>query len=553
MSFGASAFGAFGFSEFDDESPDSEAFAGFLARVSSPGCWVLELDAFPLAAAGVRAADFGDAAFGELAFGDADAGGAGGVVTLRYSSHGYVSHADDLPARTWHDGRVMPEVRIERSVAGRRGIGGLARVFAEISLVNADGGLDALLRDYAIDGRRFRLLLGDPDAALSTFGVVCTGVVERAAVGLSAARLSLSDGAARLEVPVSGTVYAGSGGLEGGDDLRGKPKPRCYGVVRNIAPPLVDSAGLVYQVHDGAIQAVTAVYDRGIALVEVPGVPAGGEYSVDLSAGTFTLGATPAGTVTSDVEGDAPTAGYVSRTADIVQRLLALADLTSSEIEPVSFGRLNTEAGATVGIWFGTEPRTVADAIDELLAGVGAWGGFNRHGAFAVGVIAAASGAPALQLGAADIVDLEREPMPDDVDPRIWRARVGWGKNYTVQGDLAAGVDAAMRTFAAEAWRVAEASDPAVKSRHLLAREYGPVEALYDDEADADAEADRLLTLWGGALGMYRVATRPIGVLADIGAVLELTHPRHGLALGRAGRVLGQAVRGMDVELKVLA
>jgi len=33
--------------------------------------------------------------------------------------------------------------------------------------------------------------------------------------------------------------------------------------VKNITPPLVDSANLIYQVHDGAISAGSAGYDPG--------------------------------------------------------------------------------------------------------------------------------------------------------------------------------------------------------------------------------------------------------------------------------------------------
>src|SRR5690606_19221589 len=102
---------------------------------------------------------------------------------------------------------------------------------------------------------------------------------------------------------------------------------------------------------------------------------------------------------------------------------------------------------------------------------------------------------------------LEREPLPDSVDPIVWRARVGWQRNYTVQTDLAASVSDARRTFAAEPLRVATSENSAIKTRHLLAREYGPVAGLYAEEADAETEAQRLFNLWGTQRGMYRVRT----------------------------------------------
>ena len=125
----------------------------------------------------------------------------------------------------------------------------------------------------------------------------------------------------RLEVNKPPNFYLGTGGTEGGDDLKGKPKPLCFGQVFNVPAVPVDTANLIYQVHDGIINSVTAAYDRGVALNKVGGVPAAGEYSDDLANGTFTLGGSPTGTVTADVQGSADPS-YVSVTSDIVKRVV---------------------------------------------------------------------------------------------------------------------------------------------------------------------------------------------------------------------------------------
>lgn len=462
--------------------------------------------------------------------------------------------AGDPDSADWYDGRLAEGFRVERRIVGRDGIGGLARVFAEASLVNADGALDGLLSGYSIGGRRVRLLVGRETGRYADFGLVFTGVVESPVVGLDAVRLRLSDGLAKLERAVNETTYAGTGGLEGGADLKGKPKPKCWGKVFNIAPPLVDSVNLVYQVHDGPIQDVPAVRDRGIALVKVAGAPGAGEYQVDAAAGTFKLGATPAGTVTCDVEGDASLSGYISKTSDIVLRILVQqAGLSSSEIEPASFAQLNSDAPAAVGIWVGTEPRTVASVVDELLWNVGAFGGFTRLGGFSVGLVRHASGAAAGVLGEEDIVSIERVALPSAVEPIVWRTRVGYQRNYTVQQDLAAAVTPAQRTFAAQPLRVAKDEDTAVQSRHLLAREYFVDAGLFAVEADAVDETGRLAALWGAERAAFRVVTRLKALVHDLGEVVELKHRRLGLSAGRPVLVLGHAVRGSEVELLVLA
>jgi len=508
---------------------------------------------------------------GVVVFDAADAA-AGGVSTITSGVTGEVytiATAGSNPARLvaattvpgidaaapWYfDGRIAGEITVDRRIAGRDGIGGLARVFAEARLINADGALDNINRDYSLEGRAVRILMGDPEAAFSTFGPVFAGVVESVTTELDLVTLKLSDGIAKLDAPIATAAYAGSGGLEGGTDLKGKPKPVCLGAVYNISPPLVDSASLIYQVHNGAIAAVDEVRDRGIVLTYTAGVPAAGQYSVNTTLGTITLGSAPSGTITADVRGDASLSGYLSTTADILLRALVVrAGLYSSEIDPASFSTLGSDSTAVVGVWVGAnEVRTVADVADELLAGIGAFGGFSRLGAFTVGRVSIPGGTERVTLDETDIYALAKEPLPAPVQPVVWRVRVGYKKNYTVQEDLAAAVTAANRTFAAAAWRVSSTESSSIKSQKLLAKDYGPTESLYTVAADADTESSRLYALWANPRALYRVTTHVGAIPRDLGQVLRLEHSRFGLSAGLPARVIGHSIRGASVELLVL-
>ena len=544
------------------------AFDDFLAEVDAERCWLLELEGLPLAPIGdgsLATAAYAESAYSEVAWGEGDGQESSGAIgKLYYSSHGFISQPADTPASTWFDGRIAGDIYVDRRIYGRSGVGGLARVFADVSLVNADGELDELQSDYALDGRAARILLGRPTDARSAFGLVFSGVVAAATVGQAEMKLRLHDGSARLEVPLNINAYAGTGGLEGGADLAGKPKPKGWGNSLNVPAPLVNSASLIYQVHDGAISDVPKVYDRGVDLTKgadyssqtdmETNAPAAGDYRVWKAGGFVRLGSTPAGTVTADVLGDASGAGYINKTADIVERVLRdQALLDASEIDSASsFAQLNIDAAAEVGIWVGPELTSIASVVDRLLAGVGAFGGFSRLGLFTVGVIAAASGAAADTYTQEDIGNLEREPLPAPVEPVAWRTRVAWQPNYTVQNDLAASVTPARRTFAAQAERIATRSDFAVKGQHLRATEYGPTGNLYAQEADADDEALRLLNLWKVPRAMHRVPAPTRALARDLGDVVTVDFPRHGLAGGKLARVLGHELRGARVTLTVL-
>lgn len=556
MIFGGSAFSETAFGEQDHVVVDTPAVVSFLADPSAERCLLLEIDSLSLATSGAASGAFSAAAFGEMGFGDDSAGVTGGINTLTWSSHGFISQDTDTPASSWYDGRVKDNIVLERAIIGRGGVGGLSRVTAQISLSNPDGALDTLAADYAIDGRACRILMGREDEARAVFGTLFAGVVQSVSTsaldGKSASvlTLSLSDGLARLAVPVQSTRYAGSGGTEGGADLKGKPKPRAFGKVFNVTPPLVDSTNLIYQVNSAQINDVTAVRDRGVALTKVAGAPAAGEYQVTVGSGTFKLGATPAGTITCDVEGDASAEGYITTTSEIVRRLLGEV-LTSSDIDAASFANLKASAPAPVGVWIGAEERGLDSVVDELLAGVGAFGGFSRAGYFTVGLVAAADGPATASFSEQEIKGIERRPLAN-IDPLVWSVRVGYQKNYTVQSDIAAGALAAARTFAAQPYRVSSRLDAAIKSRRLLAREYA-VDALYRDVADADTEAQRLFDLWSVSRAPFKVRLPPAALICDIGSVVDVQHSRHGLAAGKSTRVIGYSLRGWDVELTVIA
>jgi hypothetical protein len=205
-----------------------------------------------------------------------------------------------------------------------------------------------------------------------------------------------------------------------------------------------------------------------------------------------------------------------------------------------------------IGIWIGTEGQKIADAIDEILTGVGAWGGFSRLGTFSVGRVAVPDASPADFFTTEDIIEIERQPLPLSVDPIVWRTRVGYQRNYTLQGDLAAGVSATRRTFAAEEYRFEAIENPSLQSRHVLAKDLEPVGHHYRDQASALSEATRLFTLWGTERQLIRIRLPARALTRDLGEVVNVTHTRYGLENGADARVLGHALEDAAVDLLVL-
>lgn len=321
--------------------------------------------------------------------------------------------------------------------------------------------------------------------------------------------------------------------LEAGASLEGRPKPLCFGKCLNVTPVQVNPAQLLYQVHDGPIQAVEKVYDNGIALTVTT------HYTVDPLRGTFKLNQAPVGAITADVLGDTLGAyGYLESVSAVAHRVVTtFGPLTDADLDYPTFTALHNANTAVVGLYV-TEPATILQVLDELVNSIGAFYGFNRNGLFEVGLFTApsASAPVGASFGPAEI--LEIEPLPTELP--AWRQRVGYEKNWTVQsGDsLAGGVTADRKAFLAEEMRVAVAADPAVKQAFLLAADPEPLPTLLHAKSAAEAEAARLLAFYGVRREMYRVTVKTQPYKLDLGDQVALDYTRFGLA-GRLFRIVG--------------
>ena len=322
--------------------------------------------------------------------------------------------------------------------------------------------------------------------------------------------------------------------LESGASLEGRPKPLCFGKCLNVSPVQVNPSLLIYQVHDGPIQAIDTVYNRGVALATA-------QYTVDLLRGTFTLLQAPGegGVITADVRGDTLGAyGYQTSISAIVQRVLTpYGPLAVAEIDMNSLTNLHNANPAVAGLYV-TEQTPILQVLDELVNSIGAFYGFNRSGLFVAGLFTAPNGsAPAAAtFGASEILEIEAQPT----ELPAWRQRVGYERNWTVQaGDTVAGsVTELRKTFLAEDQRLAVASDEAVKTKFLLALDPEPWPTLLQDQAAAQSEAARLLILYGQRREMYRVTVKTQPYKLELGDQVSIDYTRFGLA-GRLFRVVG--------------
>lgn len=435
-----------------------------------------------------------------------------------------------------------------------------------IVLANADGGLDPLLSE-AFDGRPLRILEGHGKRR-DQFSTLLSGTLAGLVVSGNEVTLRVRDRVAQIADEIAQPLrYTGDNALPAGvegtpADWKGKPKPWLLGDCENITPPCVNTSRLIYQISVRAIAELVAVWSNGAAIstgtqrAELAtlqaSAPSAGTFDWTLGndatgeGAYFRLGSSPGNaTITCHAREGASAA---ARTPGQVARRLMLAapGVTDSDVPTANFTALDAAQSDACGWWFGPEEgQTLGPAIDAVLASAGAGWTPRRDGAFAPIRLDDPSGyEPVARFNARDILPGLRvyAAGTDNDAPPPYEVAVEWGRNWTVQsGQQTAGsISDARRAFLAAEYRTATVRNPAIwdpvsrSGRHPLSQPLRHVTQIRT-EAAAQAEAARLLRMFGTSrliLDMLVPRSRAPAAL-DLGAVIQVTHPRFGLATGR--------------------
>jgi len=506
---------------------------------------------------------------------------AGSEHTVYLSNGIYISQTTDIPASMPYDDAVLdiPQFQSQLSDALE---GFTVPSWGSITISNELFDKDAWL-DYAWDGRRVNLLFGDKSWAKTDFRTVLSGTIsELSADSNSTLKMDIRDKQWMLNVPiqtrligepvlVSGTTYKVSDSAVTSIDSvwdagtlltpttqyttniasgqftlvaaavgrvtaafsdtttqsKGANIPLCYGQCFNVSPIMINSSLLKYQVHDGAISAISAVRDNGVPVT----------FTADLTTGTFTLAAMPVGKVTADVNGATSAGVYLVKTGDIINYIVTTKTaLTTSDIDSVSLTAFLTSCPQTVGLYI-PDRKNVIDVLDEFIASVGSWYTFNRQGKLIFGRMDIPAGTPAAYLVPDDVVfgglSVKSQSLP------VMTKRLTYSTNYTQQTNIAGSVATTEATTYYQPNKTVSANNQAVKTAHLLATEPDVKNTLLISQTDAQTEANRLLSLWGSQRRTYQVECIIAPLVLNLGDVINLQHPRYGLAAGVLLKVIG--------------
>lgn len=410
-----------------------------------------------------------------------------------------------------------------------------------------------------------------------TFGILEQPVANVSTSGSmsSVLRFIIRDPRAALQTPLQPVQYAGTNvgpaGVEGGADLKGKPKPIVYGLVSNISPPLVNESLLIYQIADKSIASVLCVRDGGapLALGVVRGSlvsmqtnnPAAGKYDVYKGTeGTFIrLGSTPIFNLTCDA--DEATSEIQQSHANIWARIRS--ERMGSTLDFGSLTAADAVDSAGAGFYWADE-ISQEDALAEVLGSFSGYEIQDVTGTWSIAKLVTPSGSPTIELiqlqansrmkaisrKLTDITFVRPRYAQDGSPP--FRINVDWGRNYTILDAqaLAGAVASRLKEKFAVEYRSTSVSnpttwDPVAKTGLWKNAPELTVKTAYQPGNDgvtspgAEAEATRLMALLGTLRNQFDVRyVFQVGDQIAPGSVVRMIHPRMGLAGGALFRIL---------------
>jgi hypothetical protein len=500
-------------------------------------------------------------------------------TTLRAADRGWVTREADPVGLQGYPPILLGGIAIDRALDLAPGGQGAAAGWGSIRFANEGGALTALAASRNADGRAVRVRIGrcaklphgilrDPawlETAELIAGIGAALTLEEDGQVL---RLDLRDPGYWLDRVADATAYAGTGGIEGGTELAGKPKPKLRGgtasdPVREISPILVDATAGIYQVSD-APGAVVTLYERGLSggitsagtVADITAAsPSAATYVVESSArglfvrlGTFP----PAGQITVDAWGAFPDGATPSIAADVALELLRQdLGMPRDYLDAGSFAGVAAAAPWPAGVWSADPSDEGVQLVGLLLRSAGARLVPRRVGQMAAVALRAigAGNIPVASYTTAQILRCEPRPLSAPLAPPPFRVRVGWGRFYTTQvSDIPATVGGPRLQALAEQWRIAPASSAGVLTAWRRPSDPAPVETALTSSTGGQALADALRDLWCVEAGrkLYDV-TLPLGYALrhDIGEPIHLTYPG-ALAGGALGRIVGEQLRTAD-------
>lgn len=453
-----------------------------------------------------------------------------GINTTHYlSSKNYIDEAA---------GRIYNPIIAANSVQliERMSIDGSPSMsFGDVEIYNLDGELDSWLNDIWVN-KSIVILIGDIRWLRTDFVTIFNGTVDDIdSRSASTLNIKVRDKLQRLNTPLTETKLGGT------TINKNELLPLCFGECFNVSPLLSNPATLEYKVHASAIEDIIEVRDNGVPVAATK----------TIAQGKFTLSAQPFGSVTVSVQGDKPSV-WNTTVASVIQRIVkdfgGANKFVAGDIDAAQIAAFDVANPQPIGMYITDRGNTLA-VCNEIASSVGAQLVMSRLGKLQLLKVELPAPGTPFEIGPDDII--QNTLSISSKLPVRAAYKVNFNRTWTVQQGLQTGIPEAHKKMYSLEYMSVTAEDAAVKSAYGLDAEPVAVNTLLLTEADATAEASRLLNLYKtpkfviGFTGTARL------VELTLGQPVTLTYPRFGLDAGQPGQVIGLSIDWSNLTVSV--
>ncbi|MGE3333617.1 MAG: hypothetical protein AB7I36_08235 [Rhodospirillaceae bacterium] len=415
--------------------------------------------------------------------------------------HFFDANDATAPNRVYR-GWVAQALTVRRSALGKELLPG-GPALPTLAAVRLDVGDEfaarrALHKGYAWRGRAVQILRGTPGMARADFQLLLDGVHSgEPTFGKTTASYPISDLSHRLSKRFKDATYDGSGGFNGGADMKGQYRPDAVGYVHGAEGKWVDTANGWADYCASGFHSVSAVTDGASVLVaDVSNPPAAGKYYVDAANGRIRYGSPPTYKYRVDFR-SAFASNATTMGAIIKEALTARGGYSAGQIYDAAFTALDTDRPEKVG-WYARDGETLQDLVDYMLSRSLCYltAEPSLDGKLTVGELRPPT-ATAKTDAQVQLVITDRIIVPDsfrrinkEPPPRI---DVLAQKNWCVLGDneLAAGATTANKDFARQEWRTIPKSNATTATEFPLSDPL-EIQTPFTDITEAEAWADEV-------------------------------------------------------------
>lgn len=358
-------------------------------------------------------------------------------VTLRAASHDddRICHLDDA---TWWPAIAelpkLPQDNFDGDFSGR--------IKAPASSLRLTTEAWPSFGRYALADARLRIWSGVPGASWESWTLRFDGrVTSQPRLSVGSARIEFAVDDRWLDAPLLAT-YAGTGGTEGPESLKGLAKPLMLGSPRYASGQLIDPINIVFQLSAyGAIEGVDAALD-GLARFGasagnhasyealVAATLAPGQWATARALGMVRHGAPPFGQLSYMVRGDkAGPDGWARLPGEIIRRVALLAN-GAGRIDDAALDALDLARPWPLSISL-TEQTTARQVIERIAASVNATAGVSWLGKLYVVPVGIASSSLELRTDGSTLPPIDTVEQVE-TGPPWWRLAIQAERSWTV-------------------------------------------------------------------------------------------------------------------------